>query len=320
MYAIYEIPIPQLFTVLGILLCTLSCSAELNSEMQLSVASFSLDLMKDSDSLESLRFWSYGKMKDFHTFSSTVEDILDKDYISRFNEHQLPYYKEGNISIRTDIALSGEELLVRAVTMRKICPSGNSSELGAKWVHLPLASTRNITLMLVAPTDKHGLQKLIEKLTPEDIVSFMNYSSSPDDWEAMQVTLPPFNINASIDFIPHLRKLGLGDIFGKSSDLSGFSSHQELYVTQAIQTGQFIVDEYGTRTKLYSDFHFPTAFRDLGDDNSTLKNFLLDEPFLFFVVDEINSVPLLMGRVTKPVARNWNPFRERELRMKKLSP
>ena len=70
---------------------------------------------------------------------------------------------------------------------------------------------------------------------------------------------------------------------------------------------------------MLSDFHFPTAFRDLKDVD-TMEEFTLNEPFLFFVVDEANSVPLLMGRVMKPVARNWNPFRERELRLKKLSP
>ncbi|KAJ9577137.1 hypothetical protein L9F63_006259, partial [Diploptera punctata] len=132
--------------------------------------------IEDSDSIESLRFWSYGKMKNIHTYAPTVDEILREDYSSRFNAHQLPYYKTGNISLRSDIILAdkdskenffelvnlvafyglwshaglshknitfipkpGQEIVVRAVSMRKICPVGNSTELGAKWIHVPLA-------------------------------------------------------------------------------------------------------------------------------------------------------------------------------------
>ena len=77
-------------------------------------------------------------------------------------------------------------------------------------------STRNVTLLLVLPSERHGLEHLMERLTGEHVLQFFNYSS-PEHWEPVQVTVPPFNINASIDLIPHLSKVRVMHYIASSS-------------------------------------------------------------------------------------------------------
>ncbi|XP_069685377.1 leukocyte elastase inhibitor-like [Periplaneta americana] len=206
----------------------------------------------------------------------------------------------------------GEEIQIDGIQLKKKCFTGESPDIGAKWIHLPLAihcasekkgikpktywSKRGASLMIILPTTKHGLDNLVERLTPQHVNRFINYRRQ--DKKMLDITLPEFEISNATNLIPYLRKLGLRDVFQKSANLSGISTSDQLYISKSFQTSRIILDSFGARTSELTEINSPTAFDEWDQPEQTT---VVDEPFLFFIVDGLNHLPLLVGRVERPV-------------------
>lgn len=206
----------------------------------------------------------------------------------------------------------GEEIQTDGLRMKKKCYTGESPDIGAKWIHLPLAmhstsdtkgikpkkywSKRPASLMIVLPSTKYGLNNLVERLTPQHIYRFINYKRQ--EKKMLDISLPEFEIANATNFVPFLRKLGLREAFTKSADLSGISSADKLYISKAFQTSRIILDNFGARTSELTEINYPTAFDEWDQPEQTT---FIDEPFLFFIVDGLNHLPLMVGRVERPV-------------------
>ncbi|KAJ9585043.1 hypothetical protein L9F63_020617, partial [Diploptera punctata] len=209
-----------------------------------------------------------------------------------------------------------EEYKAESIHMKKTCFIGAASEVGAKWIHMPLAvrsnkqgkavgvkprasyywSKRSISFMIMLPTEKHKLDKMLQKLTPEILVKSFNYSSVTDS-KGLELTIPSFHVNSSVNFKPVLKKLGLRSVFGNGTGLSDVSTEQQLFLSKITQKGQLFVDTYGIRTSQNNEINFPYRFSEPLEES---QQFTVDEPFLFFIVDRQNSLPLVAGRVTRP--------------------
>ena len=63
-----------------------------------------------------------------------------------------------------------------------------------------------MSLMIMLPTERHGLNKLIEDLTPEVFIKSFDYSPK-EDRKNLELILPAFYVNSCTDFKPVLRKV-----------------------------------------------------------------------------------------------------------------
>lgn len=224
---------------------------------------------------------------------------------------------------------SGEEFKTDGFKMKKLCYIGASPEVGAKWIHMPVGvqsnklsgppgikphggnywSRRTVSFMIVLPIEKHGLDKMLQKLTPEILLKSFNYSVHNDS-KGLELTVPNFRVNSSVNFKPVLKKLGLRSVFGNGVSLPDVSTERELFLSKVTQRGQFIVDSLGTRTWKYSQINFPVRFHEPWEES---QPFTVDEPFLFFIVDRQNLLPLIAGKIGRPQSYKWDPFGHADL-------
>ncbi|KAJ9585044.1 hypothetical protein L9F63_020618 [Diploptera punctata] len=219
-----------------------------------------------------------------------------------------------------------ENFQTEGIQMKKTCFCGILDEVGAKWIHVPIAvqkksddtgqcagvrpscksywSRRKMSFLVVLPTERHGLDKLIQDMTPECLIKSFSFSPK-DDRKNLELTLPAFHINTCTDFKPALRKLGLQSAFGKGSGLFDTSIKQRLFLSNIKQKGQIVVDQFGARTSQKTETNFPCQFCEPWEDTDPCT---VDEPFLFFVVDNETSLPLIAGKVSKPEPPPWQPL------------
>lgn len=82
------------------------------------------------------------------------------------------------------------------------------------------------------------------------------------------------------------------DVFTGASNLSGMSPNP-FYVTDAFHEANVEIDEKGTTASAATVL---TISRKL----VLPETFRFDHPFLFFIVDNANKLPLFAGRVANP--------------------
>ncbi|CAG0883367.1 unnamed protein product [Cyprideis torosa] len=106
------------------------------------------------------------------------------------------------------------------------------------------------------------------------------------------VFLPKLNLSEEIDLKPVLQGLGACDLFTEAADFTGIHPHRPAYLTGALHRATLEVNEVGT-VATAATLTFSTRFT---------PEFRAQWPFLFIIMDSVNSVPIFMGRVTNPAS------------------
>lgn len=88
-------------------------------------------------------------------------------------------------------------------------------------------------------------------------------------------------------------QLGLTDIFSTASDLSGISPSTSLVVSDMIHQANIEIDEKGSTGSAATIIQFLRM-------RTPNLSFVADQPFLFFIIDEENKIPLFAGKVVNP--------------------
>jgi serpin B len=206
-------------------------------------------------------------------------------------------YFQGNWSVPFDPILTKQakfytssETTVDAPTMYKESQEFNyyeSEELDAQVLEVPFGD-EEATMTFVLPNKKEGiavLEKQIDKVleTPKYTRKFV------------QVFLPKFKIESTIDFVPVLKKLGVEkafDIF--QADFSGIAGEKgELAIAIINQKTYIDVNEVGVEAAAATDI---TTDREGAP--APEKFFIADHPFVFYI--KIRDVVLFEGRVLVP--------------------
>jgi serine protease inhibitor len=87
----------------------------------------------------------------------------------------------------------------------------------------------------------NALEKVLNSLTPEAL-----HEALQDGFEReVQLKIPKFSTEKTIELLPVLRKMGAGDLFESSANLNGFSTSTKLQLDDAIQKAKITIDEEG---------------------------------------------------------------------------
>lgn len=138
-----------------------------------------------------------------------------------------------------------------------------------------------------------------ELLADKQLTEFIMAGDSWKNNKRVQLNLsvPKFDVNSSLDLREGLKKLGITDVFNSHlSDFSPVSSYQGLYVSNAFHDVRVKIDEEGCSAAAY------TVITADGAGTSELEDevdFVLNRPFLF-VITGSSEQPLFAGVVNQP--------------------
>lgn len=132
---------------------------------------------------------------------------------------------------------------------------------------------------------------------PEDALTHQVLARLRDSFTELQVevAVPKWDFDSSIDLKRVLGKLGLTAAFQGGADFSGIAPG--LFISDAVHKANITVDEWGSEAAAVTGLAMA-----LSGPPPTQAKFVADRPFAFAIVGGKDSIPLFIGRVSDPSA------------------
>ncbi|KAJ3624385.1 hypothetical protein MTP99_018011 [Tenebrio molitor] len=157
--------------------------------------------------------------------------------------------------------------------------------LDAKLLELPFKGGASLTIVL--PNQIEGLVSLESKIKR----SFLPHNLTK---QLVNVALPKFKIESTVDFKKVLKKLGVKKAFGDEADLSGIAGQKgDLVISNIVQKSFIDVNEEGVEAAAAT--YIPIIIPEMALPDSP-KQFIVDHPFIFYI--KVKRMILFAGRVT----------------------
>ncbi|KAM4841440.1 serpin B4-like [Thomomys bottae] len=152
---------------------------------------------------------------------------------------------------------------------------------------------KELSMVVLLPSEVDGLQKLQDKLTAEKLLDWTSSQNMSE--EKLYLCLPRFKMEKKYDLKDTLEHLGMVDVFdGQKADLSGMSQHGPLVVTKALHQSFVEVTEEGTEAAAATGVEVGLT------STRVVEEFCCDHPFLFFIKENKNNCILFFGRFASP--------------------
>ncbi|GBO29683.1 Serpin B4 [Araneus ventricosus] len=147
----------------------------------------------------------------------------------------------------------------------------------------------NVSMLILLPNQRDGLQDLEESLTPErlDEVQRRLYRTKVD------VSLPKFKLQFEKELSPEVQALGANQIFRNGADFSGMTSSRIAAVSQVVHKAVIEVNEEGSEAAAV------TGIAIVAISYQETPQFRADHPFLFAILEKgsNSNMILFLGRV-----------------------
>ncbi|XP_067013774.1 leukocyte elastase inhibitor isoform X4 [Anabrus simplex] len=164
-------------------------------------------------------------------------------------------------------------------------------DLQAKVLVMPYVGDQ-ISMVILLPDAIDGLDDLESKLDKIDMADILQSVENVE----VEVTLPRFKLETTIDLNDPLKRLGMTDMFDEeAADFSGISKVEGLFVSKVLQKAFIEVNEEGSEAAAATAVVIAMRM-ELWPD----PVFIADHPFLFVVFDYASNSPLFFGRLTTP--------------------
>ena len=157
-----------------------------------------------------------------------------------------------------------------------------------------LYKNSSLSMRIILPNKVDDLTELEASLNFEKLQAliFDNRRYKKVD---VELSLPKFKLELNFPLKSCLMELGMVDLFDIcSSDLSGMSEENDLFVSDAVHKAFINVDEKGTEAATAT---FMKSVFSLLDDEKRVEVFRADHPFMFCICDEKIESILFMGKV-----------------------
>ncbi|KAI8420398.1 hypothetical protein MSG28_008899 [Choristoneura fumiferana] len=165
---------------------------------------------------------------------------------------------------------------------------GISEELKARLLQIKYEGDE-ASMVIVLPDEVEGLSSVLQKLASGHNIMDDIEKMSPKNY--LDIVIPKFKVETTIDLKDLLPKLGIKSIFNKkTSEIYMLASSEEnagLFVYKAIQKSFIVVDEKGTEAGCCF-----SMFMKLVSKRPN-KNFIADRPFLYLLI--AHRIPLFIG-------------------------
>ncbi|GJQ67308.1 hypothetical protein Trydic_g8208 [Trypoxylus dichotomus] len=186
---------------------------------------------------------------------------------------------------------SEKRTLVKMMNMEAVLNYDVSEALGAYALELPYKGETISMYILLPPFAKQdGIANTLEKLTPEIFQNVMK-NLTESFGKTVNLQLPKFSLENTIEMTPILETLGVGNLFKSDADFSLLSDKDKLSLGAGIHKAKIDVNEQG------SEAAFATAlfsFRMMSDEPEAVS-FKCDHPFAFILFNKETQTILFIG-------------------------
>ncbi|XP_055607507.1 serine protease inhibitor 88Ea-like isoform X2 [Uranotaenia lowii] len=172
-----------------------------------------------------------------------------------------------------------------------------NEKLGCHILELPYQgqdeASRISMFVFLPPVEPNALEKLLARLTSQnDILSeIVNEGIS----RRVDVKLPKFSIEKTVEMKPVLERLGMGKIFENSANFRGFARNDTIGFDEVLQKSKITVNEEGS-TAASSTIAF--SFRSSRPADPAM--FHCNHPFIFLIYDYATQAVLFNGVYRRP--------------------
>lgn len=154
---------------------------------------------------------------------------------------------------------------------------------------------------VLLPKSASGLAEVEKKLTAANFEASSLFTGLTR--RRVDVSLPKFNLTATMKLNAALKKLGVNDAFSSSANFSGISK-SSIMISDVIQKAVIEVRESGTVAAAATAV---IAVRTSANINSeTAYIFNIDHPFLFWIRDDATETVLFQGKFADPAVKEIN--------------
>jgi serpin B len=178
-----------------------------------------------------------------------------------------------------------------AALMTRTGSFGYAEVDGAELLDLPYLGG-DLAMRVALPRAADGLAALERRVAP---LVGARLSST-----LVEVTLPRFRVELSLDLAKPLREMGMPLVFDPDrADLSGIDGTREIFVSVLRQKTFIDVNEEGTEAAAVTAVAAPASGVFPGKPAKPIV-FRADRPFLFWIVDRGTGVVLFTGKLSRP--------------------
>ncbi|XP_058447169.1 serine protease inhibitor 88Ea-like [Malaya genurostris] len=147
--------------------------------------------------------------------------------------------------------------------------------------------------VFLPPAEPNALDKLLKRLTSStDILSEVVGEGIT---RRVDVKLPKFNIEKTVDLKPVLDRMGMGKLFGNSADFTGFSKTAQIGFDEVQQKSKITVNEEGS---VAASSTIAFSFRSSRPVDPAI--FHCNHPFVFIIYDYSTQAVLFNGVYRQP--------------------
>ncbi|XP_016979064.1 serine protease inhibitor 42Dd [Drosophila rhopaloa] len=164
-------------------------------------------------------------------------------------------------------------------------------DLDARAIELPYEHAEELSMLLILPNQRNGLQELEKQLRGQDLGALQQRMQM----EGVQVLLPKFSIDFECSLRQPLKQLGFEEIFAASANFKHLHPSGSLPVVDVLQKLRINLNESGSGPELPRT---AAEYKPIVISNSSRQKFFrADHPFFFAIRSE--NVTYLMGHVVE---------------------
>ncbi|KAL1237616.1 Leukocyte elastase inhibitor [Trichinella spiralis] len=150
----------------------------------------------------------------------------------------------------------------------------------------------NFWMYILLPKQRFALEEMENSLTSSQLAEMFQNGAMVD----VTVKIPKFTFTSALNMKDVLTELGMGIIFdGENADFSKICKRKDIFVSDILHKAFLEVNEEGTEAAA------ATAVT-MTDKAAVMPSkqlfFVADHPFLFFICNPKNCIPLFLGRYT----------------------
>ena len=156
-----------------------------------------------------------------------------------------------------------------------------------------LLAIAGFAMLVVLPMRDDGLPQLERRLSAENLAKWV----AALEQRTVDVELPKFRAESSIDLEPHLAALGMATAFDRMrADFTGMSTTQpfedQLFLAKALHKSFVEVNEKGSEAAAATGM----ALAIRGSVRPFVPKFAADHPFVYLIRDTRTGTVLFLGR------------------------
>jgi serpin B len=168
---------------------------------------------------------------------------------------------------------------------------------GFRAIRIPF-SNETLGFIVVLPDETDGVDAVLGTLGADEQKALLG-QLGPESQSEVELAMPKFKIDYSASLKDAFKALGMRLAFTDAADFSGIFGERAkgFYIDQILHIAVIEISEQGVKAAAVTALPFQ---KSAPRPEPKIESFIVDRPFLFFVVDHATGAVLFEGRVAEP--------------------